>query len=266
MPTFRERHGYGAQAPARDTVEEAPPRLRAFLREGLLEDLSVLEAYETLCNQAGIVPDGSVLSWGANDARPEISRLVESLDWPDVYQMIEDMAHGLTHPERWAPQVNEVLARCGLSYEMNEDGDIMLWDPEGEELGVAGDEQEALGVLDGSLRPARRQYERALDALHRRPSEPEKAVSEAFGALEAVVHIVTGKKDFGPAIDSIFTGSEDWTKALAKSLKGLHGYASQLPGARHGRHQDPAAEIQEALYTVRACGAAIAYIAYLHRD
>jgi hypothetical protein len=240
--------------------------LRAFLRSALLKDLGLVGAYEALCDQAGLVPDGGVLSWGANDARPEVSRLVENLDWPDVYEVLENLAHGLARPERWASEVNDVLARCGLAYEMDEDGNIVLWDPEGEELGVAGDEQEALGVLDGSLRPARRQYERALDALHRRPSEPETAVSEAFGALEAMVHIVTGEKDFGPAIDSVFPGSEGWTKALAKSLKSLHGYASQLPGARHGRHKDPAAEIQEALYTVRACGAAIAYIAYLRRE
>lgn len=223
-------------------------------------------AYEALCNKAGVLPEGSVLSWGANDARPEVSRLIEHLEWPDVLEMLEDLAHDRTRPERWAPKVNEVLARCGLAYEMNEDGDIELWDPESVELGIAGDEREALGVLDGNLQPARRQYKRALDALHGRPSDPEKAVSEAFGALEAVTHIAVGDKNFGRAIDSIFSGSEGWTKALATSLKNLHGYASQLPGARHGRHTDPAAEIHEALYTVRACGAAIAYIAYLHRE
>jgi hypothetical protein len=265
MATFRERHGYKVGSPARDLLEDAPPRLRAFLRESLIEDLGMVGAYEALCNQADIVPDGSVLSWGANDARPEVSRLVEYLEWPDVFQMLEDLAGGRSRPERWAPDVNEVLARCGLAYEMNEDGEIDLWDPEGEELGTAGDEQEALGVLEGAFMPAQRQYRRALDALHGRPSDPEKAISEAFGALEAVTHIATGEKNFGPAIDSIFSGAEGWTKALAQSLKNLHGYASQLPGARHGRHKDPAAEIQEALYAVRACGAAIAYIAYLHR-
>ncbi len=150
MPDFRERHGYENSAPTRDLVEEAPPRVRAFLREVLLDELGVMDAYEALCNEAGIVLDGSVLSWGANDANPEVSRLIEHLDWPDVYHMLEDLAHQRSRPERWAPKVNKVLARSGVAYEMNEDGDIELWDPEGDELGIAGDEREALRVLEGT--------------------------------------------------------------------------------------------------------------------
>ncbi|CAN0435542.1 unnamed protein product, partial [Phaeothamnion confervicola] len=49
--------------------------------------------------------------------------------------------------------------------------------------------------------PVRKQYEKARDALHGRPADLEKAVSESVGALEAVAHVLTGKKDFAPAID-----------------------------------------------------------------
>jgi hypothetical protein len=261
---FRRRHGILEDAPDRDIENDAPPRLRAFLHEVLVEQVGPVEAYEMLCKQAGIVPDGSILSWGANDARPEVARLVEKLPWPDVFEMLEELGSE-TRSDLWAQRVNEVLARSGVAYEMNDEGEFWVWDPEGAELEVAGDEQTALEVLEGDFRPVRKQYLRALRSLHGRPADPEKAVADALGALEGVARISTGKKDFGRAIDSIFSTAPGWHKALAESLKKLYAYSSQLPGARHGRHQEAEPVIQEALYTVRACGAAIAYIAFLHR-
>lgn len=263
MP-FRKRHGLVDEAPDRDIDDDAPPRLRAFLHDVLMEGYGAVEAYEVLCRKAGVLPDSSVLSWGANDARREVPRLIERLPWPDVFEMLEQLGGG-SRPDLWAEQVNDVLARSGVAYEMNDRGEFWLWDPEGRELEVAGEEQQAVESLTSDLQPARKQYVRALRALHGRPSEPEKAVSEAVGALEAVVRITTGHKDFGRAIDSVFDGAPGWRRALAESIKKLYAYASQLPGARHGRHEEPESDAQEALYAVRACGAAIAYIAHLHR-
>jgi hypothetical protein len=262
MGSFASRHGYQRDLPDRDVVEEAPQRLRSLLHESLLREFGAVGAYRKLCKQAGIVPERSVLSWGAKDALPEVAGMVDYLDWIDVFELLEELARTRDlDPE----EVNEAFIRCGLAYEMKEEGEIHLWDPEGAELGVAGDEYEPLEVLDREFKPARKQYQRALKAIHGRPSDPEKAISEAFGALEAVGRIATGERTFARAVDALFNEGEDWTKALVKSINALHGYASQLPGARHGRHRDAALDLEEALYVVRACGAAIAYIAYRHR-
>jgi hypothetical protein len=87
----------------------------------------------------------------------------------------------------------------------------------------------------------------------------EKAVSESVGALEGVARIITGQKDFGKAVDAALSGREG-AGALGASLKALYGYASQLPGARHGRHSEPDVTIADARVVVRMAGSAIAYL------
>ncbi len=48
--------------------------------------------------------------------------------------------------------------------------------------------------------------------------------------------------------------------ALAKSLKAMYGYTSQVPGARHGRHSEPDLTFAEAKLVVKSAGIAIAYL------
>lgn len=52
----------------------------------------------------------------------------------------------------------------------------------------------------------------------------------------------------------------DHHKALAASLKSLYGYASSIPGARHGQHADVEVSFEETLLAVRMSGAAIAFL------
>ena len=247
-------------------MEEAPPRLRAFLHAEVTEILGIVDAYQALCELDGIVPDGAVLSWGANDARPEVARIVEHLEWPDVFQMLENLAAQLEDPEPWVQKVNQVLARCGLAYEMGDDGQIEL-DARGRGTRRGGGWRKRKVFSKEPSDPHGANTEEHSMPWNRRPSEPEKAVSEAFGALEAVAHIATGEKDFGRAIDTVFADSEDWQKALAKSLKNLRT-VTQASYRELGMvaTRSSAPQLQEALYAVRACGAAIAYIAYLHRE
>lgn len=249
--TFSSRHGYRRPYPRRDRVEEAPERLRAYLVGALKEAWGSVEAYRRLCQILGRVPDPSI--WGDAFASPEVAFLVDHLEWWEVFDLLEEVSDPQDDDE-----VNEVFARCGLAYEML-DAEIHRLDPEGDALQVAGDEHKALSLLTARFAPVRGQYDKALSALHGRPADLEKAISESLGALEAVAHIATGRKDFGRAVDMALDGRPQ-AGALAATLKALYGWASQVPGARHGRHAEPDLEFEDALLTVRMAGAAIAYI------
>jgi len=249
---FSDRNGIKPKYPPRSTYEEAPERLRSLLYE-LMDDAGAVAAYHRLCGATGKVPDPQV--WGESYARQLVQSMVMDLEWWEVFDQFEAIAEGRS---RFDERVNDMFARCGLAYEML-DGQIWLFDEEGEALGVSGVEHEAVVFLKGKYAPVRKQYEKALEALNGRPADLEKAVSESFGALEAVAQIQTGNRDFGKAVDLAFS-KRDGMGAMAASLKAMYGYASQLPGARHGRHKEPDLTFEDAKFVVRTTGISMAYL------
>jgi len=181
------------------------------------------------------------------------------LEWYEVFDLLEAHAGSVG-----AQRVNDSFVRTGLAYEMI-DNRISLYDPESDELGIGGDEDFATKVLVEEFAPVAAQYGRALTALRGRPSDPEKAIGEALGAVEAVVRILGGKPEFSANVDKLVGQGQPWKGALAASIKSLYGYASQVPGARHGRYEEPVVAIEEATMVVRMCGATIAYLAGMDR-
>lgn len=255
--SFSRRHGLRRTPPPRTRLEEAPQDLRSVLLEILVEGRGHLWAYRELCRVLHRTPDSNI--WSDQGAREAVYQLIDELEWFEVFDLLEAQAgrHGVE-------KVNDSFVRTGLAYEMVDDY-ISLYDPEGDELEVAGDEDLATKVLTGKLAPVATQYSRALAALRGRPADPEKAIGEALGALEAVARILGGKQDFGPNVDKLLGQGQPWRGALGASLKSLYGYGSQVPGARHGRYADPVLAIEEATMVVRMCGAGIAYLAALDR-
>jgi hypothetical protein len=226
--------------------------LRAFLLGLLQEEWGALQAYRRTCEIIGEVPDSSI--WSDNWAVTSVQQNVDRLEWFEVFDLLEELAAAHTRDS-----INEKLARCGLAYELIDES-IWLLDAAGDALEISGAEYDAEPILSsGGFSPVLNQYKRALAAIHGRPADLEKAVSEALGALEAVAHIRTGEKDFGKAIELMFSGRPG-AGALKQSLKQLYGWASQLPGARHGRHAEPDLDIHDALYAVRVVGVTIAYV------
>jgi hypothetical protein len=254
---FSERHGHRRPAPPRLYLEEAPEDLRVVLRSILCER-SELFAYYKLCEKLHRQRDPNI--WGGAAAEVEAGRLIDQLEWFEVFDMLEEHVSGPSQEEA----VNASFARTGLAYEMV-GNEISLYEPEGQELKVSGIEAEAVSAFTGQFKPVARQYDRALGALRGRPADPEKAISEALGALEAVARILGGRQDFGANMNALFANSPEWAKALSASLKALYGYGSQVPGARHGRYTDSLVEMEEALFVVRTCGSAIAYLIAMHR-
>lgn len=251
--SFSDRHRITTTYPSRDRYEDAPQPVRALLFEKLNEADSMLYSYHRLCELVGKVPDSDI--WGAGAARAEVLGIIERMDWNQVYDALEEVAEG----DSWIDDdLNKRFAQTGMAYEMI-DGKIYLFDEEAEALDVADADQEPLSMLDGRFKAVRKQYEKARTALHGRPADLEKAVSESFGALEAVAHVLTGQTDFGKAIEAAVGGREGMG-ALVASLKSMYGYTSQVPGARHGRHEEPDLTIAEAKLVVKLAGIAIAYL------
>jgi hypothetical protein len=226
--------------------------VRAVLRRLLLDEWGALSSYRRMCELLGQVPDSDI--WSDQGAISSLDHQLGRLEWFEVFDMLEEVGSSGSSDD----DVNDVFARTGLAYEMV-DGSIDLFDPEGSELEVSDTEHEALSYLKAEYAPVRTQYQRALDALHGRPPDLEKAVSEALNALEAVAHVASGKRDFGKAVESCLQGRPHGG-ALAATLKALYGWSNQLPGARHGRHEEPDVTYEDAFLAVRLAGAAIVYI------
>ncbi len=183
--------------------------------------------------------------------------MLSDLEWYEVLDLLEE--NGANRVE----EINAAFERSGFAYvgvPQKKELRIEVFDPESLELEIAGEEDDAAEVLVGKFEAANSQYKKALDMLRGRPADYEKAVSEAVGALEAVARILGERKDFGSNIDKLFNSALPWEKSLSASIKALYGYASNTPGARHGRYTDPMLDHEDALLTVRMAGALIAYL------
>lgn len=195
---------------------------------------------------------------GASDQRLEIQDWVGSLSLEDAQRLISSV--GLDEAE--TSELNGLLARAGEELEIDGEGRIVRSDGIAQVLGVLHLEHEAEVLLGGPLQPVLKQYQRALAFLDTHPMEQEKAVSEAVGALEAVVRLTAagGGKDFGKNLVQLFAGQKPWTVGLSKILGQLQGFRNQTPGAGHGRYADSDITDAEVKFVVRAAGSAIAWV------
>ena len=227
----------------------APPAVRRLLLD-LLEESDGPDAYEVLCAYLQTVPD----EFYGNDRAHQARYLVNKLDWWQVYDLIEQHANWWTDAER----VNNVFAEAGIGFEFA-DGTIGLYEPEAEELEVAGVEDEPLTVPDpgGRFRDAKEQYKKGLDFQRQRPPDLENAVSNAVNAVEGAVTVITGEKTLSAGLKKLYAGNRT---PLRKSIEQLHNTGSSVPGVRHGAHAPSGLNEHEALYIIRAAGSALAYL------
>lgn len=214
-----------------------------------------LGAYRKVCRYLRERPDEGI--WSNDFATEPAQQLLGHLEWYEVFDLLEE--NGANHVK----EINAAFERSGLAYiaaRHKKEVRIQVFDPEGLDLEIAGDEDHGAEGLVGKFEAAGTQYKKALQMLRGRPADYEKAVSEAVGALEAVARVLAGEKELGRNIDKLFDGALPWEKSLSASIKALYGYASNTPGARHGRYRDPMLKHEDALLTVRMAGALIAYL------
>lgn len=253
--SFSSRHNLRRTPPPRNKYEQAPEDLRKVLLDGLFEAKeSWVGVYHVLCDAAHEIPDSDV--WD-NDARDLALRFISKLEWFEVFDLLEE--HG--DPD----EVNASFERTGLAYEMTwswRGQQIEVFDPEGKELEVDDIPEIATSLLEGRFSEPGKQWERALSALRGRPAKHTQAIHEAMGALEGVLRILTGNKKatVKEGAKAYFKGRDEWVLALNSAFGGMYGYASQVPGARHGQWKDPGTQLAEATFIVRFCGSAIAFL------
>ena len=266
MEKFSTRNRYSRSRP-RTLEEVAPRRVRYELRDVLIDQLGAVVAHKKICDVM-YLDDENVFS--SDWAVPRIKENLDDMDWFLVYDLFEDLAEGLHHSEvdKYHAAVNAAFAEAGVVYELRA-GVVERLDEAGESLGIRHNEDQALDVLSGQFLPVHEQYSKALQALHGRPADAKAAIRESLNAIEAVTRIITGKdkSQLGECLAVIYgKDAEDHHKALAQSLKSLYGYASSIPGARHGQHADVEVSLEEALLAVRMSGAAIAFLIAEHRS
>lgn len=256
--SFSRRNGYRRPYPDRVLLEQASDDVRLVLQEALVGDGEWVSAYRILCTYLREIPDRQI--WSEGFAREPALEALEALEWYEVFDLLEEHAGGLV------TELNESFARSGLAYEAERHSwvrskcTIDVFDPEGVRLGLDTIDDEVAHILVDRFEPARIQYEMAVASLHGRPANYEKAISESVGALEAVARILAGQKDFGKNVSAIMADEKVEHGSLKATIGALYGFASQVPGARHGRWADPAVERADAVVAVRLAGIAIGYL------
>lgn len=255
------RLGASEPSPERTQVEVAPAGLRNLLRTHIVEEYGMVPGYKWMADQVGI-DSSNIFShdWADSAFRDDMS----SLPWGKVYELAEAASKHLKGQKRktFEDRVNAVLAETGVAYEL-QGGAIARYDAVAREIDLEELAEGALKVLTGGLQPAGDQFRRAMKALHGRPMDGLGAVRESVNAAEATAKILAGlpKASFGEAMDALFLARRaGHERAMIAGMKQLYGYASQLPGARHGQHTTVSVTYAEAALSVNLMGSLIVYL------
>ena len=253
--SFADRHRPKSDLPPRVITEEAPEAVRRYLLD-LLEDDDELDAHGELCSYLDRVPDDL---WG-KERYDAAAWVVKKLEWFDVYELIERHAGGMYAEER----IEKLFSENGIAYQYV-GGEIIAWEPDAEELEVAGIEDLPLQTRDpdGRFAAPKAQYAKALDFLRRRPADLENAVASAVNAVEGAVTVITGEKTLSVGLKKLHAGERT---PLRLSIEQLHNFGSAMPGVRHGAHALSDLNEHEARHVVRAAGSALAYLIAADHD
>jgi hypothetical protein len=178
------------------------------------------------------------------------------------YSMLSDNLEPSDESEDFRNLVNEKFTRHYSVYRMNQYG--TMEDPSARVTEAAV--QEARAILhDERFTGPDRQFQEAVLDFHRTPNPNfEGAVAGAVNAVEAMAKILLGEPSItlGKAIPKV-RDAFGLHSALAKTLDGLYGYASD-EGGRHGLVGDPKVDRPIAEFCLHQAAAAIVLFARLY--
>lgn len=92
-------------------------------------------------------------------------------------------------------------------------------------------------------------------------NQPADAIRESIHAVESVLRIVTGEKDFRQALQAL-EKSRKMHPALKDAFTRLYGYTSDEQGIRHALVDQPQSPsgMEEAVFMLGACAAFVSYV------
>jgi AbiJ N-terminal domain 4 len=233
------------------------------------------ERVQAILNPYGIgdTPRGAVTVAKEEDNPNTIAakQAVLHCEWFRVYDIVEDLYGELVSYERehaqedeepraypFRNEINEYLSYAGIGWQLSSEGQIVTRGDDAFEHTVHTAEDELSGT--GRTTAAGR-IKKAVQNLSARPHpDTSGAISHATGAMECVLHDITGQEltlgDYLNRHRDLFPGS------IQKALHGLWGFSSQ-EGARHGREgAEPSRE--DAEFIVGIAAAVSAYLTRKH--
>jgi len=250
---FSRRHGHAAAADAEIRVRnDAPSALREALPL-IAEDLGVSPnpMRHLVCRVLRTRPPPSNWSEYPNVAG-EVEGLIDTCEWFEVYDIIEEMANVLSRrdheaAEEFEAEINELFRREGIGWQLRE-GYLEVRVPEVFETTVSTAREE---LTAAGRKTAAEEIHEALRDLSRRPApDLTGAVQHAMGALECVARDVIG--DPRATLGDIVKRNPGLIPApLDQAVSKAWGYASDQ--ARHIREGErPGADEAELLVGVAA--------------
>ena len=126
--SFADRFGPKRNLPPRITRDEAPEAVRRCPPRPAGRRRRA-RRIRVLCSYLDRVPDDP---WG-NERYDAVAWLIKKLDWWQVYELIEPHSGGLYDAER----VEKLFSENGVAFQYV-GGEMIPWEPDAEELEVAG--------------------------------------------------------------------------------------------------------------------------------
>jgi hypothetical protein len=249
-------------------IDEVPPRVRVGLGHILGDHLSIFQyarwddLYAELL-RASRRPRGS----GSGEVR--VLDFLAKVPWLEIYEIVEHMAAKMKDHDRTAYRdsndhfvtfrrsVNELFDQESTGYLLDNEGKVQLrLSTEMVEAVTA-----ALGTTErGPYAASAEQLRRALEKLSFRKMDPTNAVKDAVGALEGVVRVrLNSKGDIGDLSPKLRVLLHPTLAGAVDALVKVEAYRGAE--AAHADKPGRAVTVEEAIFVVHVCSAAIALIA-----
>ncbi len=264
-------------APTIKYRDELPTNLREpifQICQRYLPAAFIWKRVQAILNPYGIdqMPTGAPIVVTKEEDNPDTiaaKRALMHCDWFRLYDVVEDFYAQLVYHEtelaheHEAPRaypfrnaIDDYFRYAGIGWQLLKDGRIVTRGDDAFEQTVRTAEDE----LTNAGRPtAASRIRKAVQNMSARPQpDTAGAISHATGAMECVLHDITGQEmtlgDYLKRHRDLFPGS------IQKALEGLWGFSSQ-EGARHGREGvEPSREDTEFVVAISA-----AVTTYLNR-
>jgi hypothetical protein len=159
--------------------------------------------------------------------------------------------------ERFRTDFNSLLADEGVGYEIDGDAKVQMnASREMVEASAAALER----LTANNLTAPAEQLRRSLEKLTFRKMDPTNAVKDAVGALQGVLSArFGGKGDVGDNVARLRTVLHPTLAVAVDALVKIEAYRGDM--AAHADKPDRAVSVEEAIFVVHVCSAAIALLA-----